>query len=95
MPPRSFTIHVGRKRRGRWIVPWLALEPERRYEVCTSLMGVGGKATTATCTPFVAGVQRWHRNALGTIGHLFAKLAQRVGWLRTRLAVAAARARSR
>jgi hypothetical protein len=91
MPPRSFTIHVGRKRKGRWIVPWLKLEPERRYEVWTSLMGVGGKATTATCTPFVAGVQRWRRNALGAIGHFFARLAQRVGWLRTRLAVAAAR----
>src|SRR4051812_20881006 len=93
MQPRSFTIHVGRKRKGRWIVPWLKLEPERTYEVWTSLRGGDGTATAATRLPFVAGVQRWHRNALGAIGHFFAKLAQSIGWLRTRLAVARAAAR--
>ena len=88
MPPRSFTIHVGRKRKGRWIVPWLELVPDCAYEVRTSLMGVDGSASPAVFTPFRAGVQRWHRSLLGAIGHLFAKVAQRIGWLRTRLAAA-------
>jgi Vacuolar protein sorting-associated protein 62 len=91
MPPRSFTIYVGRRRKGRWIVSWLELVPDCRYEVWTSLMGVDRKASPATCIPFRAGVQRWQRNLLGTIGHLFAKLAQQLGWLRTRLAATAAR----
>jgi hypothetical protein len=88
MPPRSFTIQVGRKTKGHLIVPWLELVPQSRYEVWTSLMSVDGQATAVTCTPFVAGVQRWHRNVLGAIGHFFAKLAQRIGWLRMRLAAA-------
>jgi hypothetical protein len=88
MPPRSFTIHVGRKRKGHWIVPWLELVPDCAYEVRTSLMGIDGSASPVVCTPFRAGVQRWHESVLGAIGHLFAKLAQRVGWLRTRLAAA-------
>jgi hypothetical protein len=87
-PPRSFTIHVGRARKGRWIVPWLELEPERAYEVRTSLMAVDGTVSTATCTPFTAGVPRWHGTLIGAIGHAFAKLAQRLRLLRTRLAVA-------
>jgi hypothetical protein len=88
MPPRSFTIHVGRKRKGHPIVPWLELEPERRYEVRTSLMSADGRASQVTCVPFVAGVQRWRTTLLGAIGQFFAKLAQRFWLLRTRLAVA-------
>lgn len=88
LPPRSFTIHVGRKRKGSWIVPWLELEPGRAYEVWTSLMAIDGHATPAVCTPFTAGVPRWHGTLIGAIGYAFAKLAQRFRLLRTRLAVA-------
>jgi hypothetical protein len=88
VPPRSFTIHVGRKRKGRRIVPWLQLVPGDSYEVRTSLMSVDGHATATTCIPFVAGVQPWRRTLLGTIGEAFARLAQRCQLLRTRLAVA-------
>jgi hypothetical protein len=87
-PPRSFTIHVGRKRKGHLIVPWLTLEADHSYEVRTSLMGADGSASQVTCKSFAAGVQPWHTTLLGAIGQFVAKVAQRFWLLRTRLAVA-------
>jgi hypothetical protein len=85
LPPRSFTIDVRGKRRGRWFVPWLELENGHRYEVSTSLVGTDRSATAVGCTVVQSASPPWRQRTMGAIGHFFAKLAQSIGLLRTRL----------
>jgi hypothetical protein len=84
MPARAFTLNVRGKRKGRWIVPWLKVDPARTYDVLTSLAAEGGAPSPAFHSVLRPEAQRWHRRLLGSIGGFFGGLWQSLGLLRMR-----------
>jgi hypothetical protein len=84
MPPRTFTLNVRGKRKGRWFVPWLEVDPARTYKVSTSLAPENGAPSPALPTIVRPEAQRWNRKLLGAIGGFFGGLWQSLGLLRHR-----------